>query len=192
MKKMLFFMVFFCLFATCAFAQSQTHDGFFLRMSPGLGQMELKTGETTFEDASGVFSLMLGGAVSENTILHVELATASMTDPDMSDASFSGRVNGDMSTSLFGFGLTQYYMPANAYVSVTVGSAQTTIDDGESWESDDGLGVKLMIGKEWWISDNWGLGLAGQVLYANCGGGDISTSDIKTMAYALLFSATYN
>lgn len=182
----------FCLFATSALAESQTHDGFFLRLSPGLGQMDSKTDNLTFEGASGFFSLMLGGAVSENTILHVDLASAAMEKPDVSGGGFSGPMNGDMSTALFGIGLTQYYMPANAYVSVTVGSARTTIEDGGTWESDNGLGAKLMVGKEWWVSDNWGLGFAGQLLYANCGGGNITASDVKTLAYGLLFSATYN
>lgn len=192
MKKMLLFMVFFCLFASSALAESQTHDGFFLRLSPGFGQMDAKTGDLTFEGSCGLFSLMLGGAISENTILHVDLASASMENPDVSGGGFSGTMNGDMSTSLFGIGLTQYYMPANAYLSFTLGSAKTTIEDGGTWESDTGFGVKLMIGKEWWVSDNWGLGLAGQVLYANCGGGNINDSEIKTLAYGLLFSATYN
>jgi hypothetical protein len=72
------------------------------------------------------------------------------------------------------------------------GTASTTIDSTGTFESDNGLGAKVMLGKEWWVSENWGLGIGGQVFYANCDRGLNGSKDIKTLAYGLLFSATYN
>lgn len=190
MKKMFLLISCLGLFATSALAQSETHDGFFLRLAPGFGHMESKSNGVTFDGTDGYFSLMLGGAIQENTILHVELATGTITDPS---GTGGVQMDGDLSTSIFGIGMTQYFMPANAYVSFSVGPASQSLDShGTTFESDRGLGVNVTVGKEWWVSDNWGLGVAGHLLYANVGGGDLSSSDIKTLAYGILFSATYN
>jgi hypothetical protein len=193
MKKMLLLMLCGSLFATSAFAKEQTHDGFFLRLAPGFGHMETKGGDLEFDDANGFFSLMLGGAISENLILHLDVASAVMKDPSLKTSSFSGKIDDDVRASFSGLGMTYYLMPANVYVSASVGSATTRIESqGKTFESDSGLGVNLMVGKEWWVSDNWGLGIAGRIFYANCDGGNIADEDVKTLAYGLLFSATYN
>jgi hypothetical protein len=46
------------------------------------------------------------------------------------------------------------------------------------------------LGKEWWVSDTWGLGVAGMLLASGNGGGGGST--FTTWSGAILFSATYN
>lgn len=48
-----------------------------------------------------------------------------------------------------------------------------------------------MVGKEWWVSDNWGLGVA-----ANFMVGSMKDKDYDTrwtgLSTSILFSATYN
>jgi hypothetical protein len=192
MKKLLLLVICCSLFVTSAYAKEQTHDGFFLRMALGGGRMVTKSGDVTIADSNGSSSLTIGGALSENTILHVEYASVSKRNPSIKWSDFKGRLNGRLHTGLLGLGITHYFMPANAYVSATVGTASTTIESTGTFESDNGLGAKVMLGKEWWVSDNWGLGIAGQVFYADCDGGLNGSKDIKTLVYGLLFSATYN
>jgi outer membrane protein W len=98
-------------------------------------------------------------------------------------------------------------MPVNIYFTGAVGVSWTSVreqdSDGDtvSNASDMGLGLNLDIGKEWWVSDNWGLGVAARLWYTalthkqdlgiSSGGGDTISTDFKLGALAVLFSATY-
>jgi hypothetical protein len=53
-----------------------------------------------------------------------------------------------------------------------------------------GFGFNLMVGKEWWVSDNWGLGVALQLLLA--GAKDRDGTEWDSGALAVLFTATHN
>ena len=49
-----------------------------------------------------------------------------------------------------------------------------------------------MVGKEWWVTQDWGLGVAGEVLFASMkDAGDTSITWTGT-AFSVVFSATYN
>jgi hypothetical protein len=62
--------------------------------------------------------------------------------------------------------------------------------------------VKATFGKEWWVSDNWGLGLAGQVVLGSIKdskilsgvGADapVSNASWTVAAFNVLFSASFN
>lgn len=199
--KTIWLLIVCCLIASTVFANEQTHDGFFLRLAPGIGQAKTTVTdnvlpEAELDDTGGMFSFMIGGAVRENMILHFEATGVSLADPSMKFGSDKGTLDGDLTTTLAGVGMTYYFMPANAYISATIGAARTELKDNTlqgTFKSDSGIGGSLMVGKEWWVSNEWGLGVAGQMLYANCDGGDITDSgDVKTIAYGLLFSATFN
>ena len=83
-------------------------------------------------------------------------------------------------------------MPSNLYLSGTIGLASITLDlDGfPSVESETGVGFDLTLGKEWWTSDNWGLGIAAGFGFHNIP--DKGIEDWKGPSFALRFSATYN
>jgi hypothetical protein len=52
------------------------------------------------------------------------------------------------------------------YVSGTFAFSQISLQDENNDEVADtefGPGLSLVLGKEWWVSDNWGLGVAGQL-----------------------------
>lgn len=181
------------------FAEAHTHDGFFLRLAPGIGSTvstENVIGDKLeVSGMSGLFNLAIGGTVAENLIVHVDLTGASVTDPKV-------KVNGmdqpaydtTSSTSLLGVGLT-YYFPSNFYITGSIGIAESVLKtNGIEYSTDKGFGTNIMIGKEWWVSDDWGLGVAGQFLYTKCPDKPIAgyTPDVETTSFGLLFSATYN
>ena len=62
--------------------------------------------------------------------------------------------------------------------------------------SDWGFTFEGLIGKEWWVSDNWGLGISAQGLLGamkdqqTTPGQSVPTWHVA--AFTLLFSATYN
>lgn len=204
MRRMNYLLV-VCAVAVCsvfcdkANAEEHKHDGFFLRLAPGIGVASSSEtiGANKIENSgtSGFFNFAIGGAVTENFIVHLDLSSATVSDPKLKVNGESVKsTNNDNSTSILGLGLT-YYFPSNIYVTGAVGTARTEIkSNGDTFSTDRGYGVNLMLGKEWWVSENWGLGVAGQFLYTKCPDKPVSgdTSDVKTTAFGVLFSATYN
>lgn len=206
MKKIVF--LFLCALAMspvfcgkASAAGEHTHDGFFLRLAPGVGfaKSTEQVGSNKFElsGASGLFNFGIGGAIADNLILHLDASGVSTKNPTYKLNGREMTTTGDTtaSTTLVGVGLT-YYFPSNVYLTGSVGVAESKIEaNGTEYKSDSGYGVNLMLGKEWWVSDNWGLGIAGQFLYTNVPDKDIlgaTNSDIKSTAIGILFSATFN
>jgi hypothetical protein len=53
--------------------------------------------------------------------------------------------------------------------------------------------MNLMVGKEWWVSTNWGLGVAGQIMYMSIKDKEIiEEKDMTFASFGVLFTATYN
>lgn len=203
MKK--FIMMIVCVVAVGSalcekvYAESYVHDGFFLRLAPGFGWNDTSSdsGGTSLKmtGVSGLFNFAIGGAVSQDLILHLDASGVSTQDPKVkrNGTDVSSTVSSS-STSMVGLGLT-YYFPSNFYLTGAVGMAESRKkSNGSTIKSDTGYGANVMVGKEWWVSDNWGLGIAGQFLYTNCPekAPDGSKPDVKSTSFGVLFSATYN
>jgi len=178
--------------------------GFFMRLAGGFGYGVASLddpSETTMKGLGGQVDLAFGGTVTPNLALHVDLFGASVFEPSVESG---GRDQGDaenttMRLGAIGIGVTGYIMPVNLYVSgavgVGVGSLHSrfellggTLDVEE--DSDPGLAINLMVGKEWFISRRWGIGLAGQVIISS-----LETDGgvgLGIMSFGLLFSATMN
>jgi len=183
------------LAAAPARAQVHTHDGFFLRMDLGVGGMasraDVGPSEVEFSGGAGEFSIAVGGAVAENLILAGHLWGASTEDPAVKvDGHDIGDANGTLSLSGLGLNVTYYLMPANVYFSVTPSLTTLSLESrGRTYDTDRGFGLHLAVGKEWWVSDNWGLGLNGQVAVS----GNEDAGDTWTTAWVgIAFSATFN
>ncbi len=172
------------------------HRGFFLRMTAG--GLYASTGADDYELASilgdfdasgwgGDFTLALGGCVSENVALHGSLFSWSISDPDVEIENLGeGELDGTVSMSAYGGGITYYMMPANVYLSGNVGLGFFTVDsEGEDETSDPGFAMDLSIGKEWWVGNSWGLGLAGAFGYH-------SIEDFSGWNAGVRFTATFN
>jgi hypothetical protein len=88
-----------------------------------------------------------------------------------------------------------YYLPSNYYVTGAIGMAESRNKTNSTTnKTDRGYGANVMIGKEWWVSDDWGVGIAGQFLYTNCPGKLVAGArpDVQSTSFGILFSATYN
>jgi hypothetical protein len=84
-------------------------------------------------------------------------------------------------------------MPFNIYASAGAGLGVLEFEDGDgaSKETDVGLTLTAQLGKEWWVGSDWGIGLAGQVLYMAVGD-YVDGRRMDGLSLNLLFSATYN
>jgi len=164
------------------------HDGTYVRLFLGGGRIAV--------DES--FGVAVGGAVVENLIVYGEFYFMNADDPTGEVGGASGTLTGSSLVSGgIGPGIAYYIQPVNLYVSATVSASKVQIQDANTQDvqasSKWGLGVSTMIGKEFWVSDNWGLGAALQFHYASMEDNVPSPAPtIHANAIHLLFSTTFN
>lgn len=173
------------------------HEGFFLRLSVGLGG-----NNSLFEDDGKEildrnfvitpFMLGLGWSVIEDLAIHL-------------DGMFAlGGSEGSLVLlqTYAGLGVTWHIAPYNLYLSGSVGAAWFGVgSDKEEFEtlaeSKTGFGALLSFGKEWWVDDAWGLGL-GATLFFIAAPGDPEVDTVfeptsgRSLSYLLTFTATLN
>jgi hypothetical protein len=173
------------------------HDGFYFRIQAGGGSGYAKY-EDLFEfyGGAGLFSMHFGGTVAKDLILYGKLSSSTLTNPDVTIlGTFAGETEDTTyDVSAIGAGIS-YYLPYNFYISGSLDIPVATLTIGkEEGSSEAGLGFDLAVGKEWWISDNWGLGLAINTQFSRLTDKDDSGKeyDLGNVFFGLLFSATYN
>ena len=170
--------------------------GFFMRLSAGGGSA------STSLDFMGVnvemsgfatdLNFAVGGVVTPNLAVHGTLFGWLVSDPDVEAGGLSTEITGDLDLSAIGIGITYFIMPANVYLSGSIGAGSLTLDapTGEG-ETDMGPVIDLTIGKEWWVSDSWGIGAAASLGYHSVPEKGIDENWSGT-SFAIRFSATYN
>jgi len=178
----------------------QQHDGFYLRALVGLGYLHASAsynGQSITESGPGVtLGIALGGVVAPNLVLYGEFLGTMVTDPHYDDGTSSGTYNGVTETlASIGPGLA-YYLDGNMYLSGTLLLSKISYSDSnDSSNAVDGtnfgVGLGLTFGKEWWVTYDWGLGLAGQLSMSSMKDAHVDARWTGITA-ALLFSATYN
>ncbi|HEU5056611.1 MAG TPA: hypothetical protein VFU21_08790 [Kofleriaceae bacterium] len=179
------------------------HEGFFLRLGFGVGYLGMKTefmdDDLEIKGPAGHLQVALGGNLSPNLILFGQLFVNAIDDPTVEFGGAEEEVD-DMTASLgaVGIGLA-YYLPANVYFSGTLAVSQLRLEDqndGNDAESEPGPAFLAQIGKEWWASDNWGLGIAGQFILSSNEDEEDAEGPIDvtwtTLGFGVLFSATYD
>ena len=79
-------------------------------------------------------------------------------------------------------------MPANVFLAVT--PSLCSVRRGPNQGNRRGPGLHVAIGKEWWVSTHWGLGIALGAFGAHAWEGD--GTDADSYGGALSFTGTYN
>jgi hypothetical protein len=177
----------------------QAHEGFFVRFTLGVGYLsasESYHGATLSYSGFGVTAGgALGGAVAPNLILFGEILGTSVINADQNYGGSLGSSGYDVEMYGFGPGIAYYLEPANLYFSGTLAFTKISFSDTYSQypagDTNLGLGVSLMVGKEWWIGRRLGLGLAGQLHLASMSDPSNSTR-MTAAAVSLLGSLTFN
>jgi hypothetical protein len=175
------------------------HDGVYVRLQLGVGYLRLKASNQGDDvEAKGVganFEFAVGGAVAPNFILYGAFLIADASSPTLTlNGMSAGSTNGSLDVVGFGGGAAYYFPDMNLFFLGTIYAARIESSDSGGntvGTSDLGWVVEGQVGKEWWVSADWGLGLAGQVVGGRIddrGGSPTWTA----LSFGLLFSATYN
>jgi hypothetical protein len=181
--------------------QPRTHDRFFLRLAAGPGwfsnTIESAGDRTKFSSVAGDADIAVGAMVRPNLALHGTFFGWAAMDPDL-EVTFlgitdSGTVNGFAAMNAVGGGLTYYFMPTNVYVSGSAGFGTFIFDpdNGSRSETDNGFAFTVTAGKEWWVGNSWGLGVAGGYIYSSLPEQGV-TENWSGNAFHVRFSATFN
>lgn len=174
----------------------RTHDGQFLHVAYGMGWMwtsaDLDGENFDFNGFTFDGELSLGGMLRENLALHGTFFNWIVINPTVQSESS----NTDVAHTGFAFGTTYYFMPVNLFASVRVGGGwmrQQRAFGGyqHAAKTDFGLAGGVGLGKEWWVSDNWGVGIAGSVDFHSLPSADFDGT-FNGSSFAIRFSATYN
>ncbi|HNY31708.1 MAG TPA: hypothetical protein PKO15_12540 [Fibrobacteria bacterium] len=210
MKTSLLPAIALCGIASTSHAEglAKTRDGLFLAFGLGIGygsmstEATIPTSFTTTTDMemtnSGLtnsFDFRIGGTVAQDLALHATLVGDAIGGPE-TELKIGGRTKtvdafNSVGFSMLGVGATKYFTPADAFVSASAGIATFQVEDTSESSSkikDRGFALQGKVGKEWWISPNWALGVAGVVNWAY-----VSPSDEtdKYLSAGVQFSATY-
>lgn len=181
------------------------HDGLYLRFLLGAGSLNFSespvftnnTGTITASGPAGFFAFHLGFALTENVILYGSMNGYSASNPDyaLNGTSLKTTTSNSLGFSSYGAGLAVYLESINAYLSGDIGTTTTRLTVGNTnTSSKAGLGINMQLGKEWWVSKNWGLGAALFYHYSSMDD-DVSGSivpKITNSVVGLAFSATFN
>jgi hypothetical protein len=197
------------------------HDGLYLRFAGGLGigrdRAESSAGfeditsgeDQSFDGAGSAFSaatevaigftpirgLVLGGAIYTATIPSLEI-----DDPGIGSGSYEYEVS---QLAIFSPHIDFYLNPDRGlhfqggfgFAAYIAGLAAPAAAGRETRaHTATGLGFMLGIGHEWWVGEQWSLGLLARVLYAWTEGSDPEsiTWSHKTLAPTALVTATYH
>jgi hypothetical protein len=173
------------------------HVGAFFRPDLGAGYIAMSASQNGVDaqisGVAGTFGIAVGGAVSENTILAFHLWDAVATNPTLSLGGVSTN-NANATVTLIAFGPElSIYSANNLYFSVTPSLTRAAFAaGGTSSDTNWGYGLRAAVGKEWWVSENWGLGVAGHLsLTVNDDSGPNGPTWTGWGA-TVAFSATYN
>ena len=204
MKNTLLFLAFFALsaFASEAF----THDGFFLSLTAGLGygsfnnKMDygyLYNPELTSEGAQTEAGMKIGGAIINNFILHATMSV-NILHADMEDSDGNKFSHDGFKIFMFGAGFT-YFFPlfGNTYARASAGISNYKVTrdnkDYNFLNLNKGFAFNAALGKEWWVSQNIGFGIALSYTHTSATGKyDGANQDGTTNTFSVVWSLTIN
>jgi hypothetical protein len=163
---------------------ARNHDGFYLRL--GLGGGSLKTsgsfspdiGISDFSLKGGgvMFDLSIGGTVGSGFVIAGDYVFLQASKPTVSATisgqSLSATATNDANVGVIGPMVEWFPDPRGGFsFGGSVGVAALTVSDpqGNTTAGERGFGGSLRIGYDFWIADQWSLGVAGRFL-----GGSVS------------------
>jgi len=170
------------------------HDGFYLALGLGFGGLKTSGGNFSISGPSGSGFVAVGGTLRRNLALYFAYFGDTDTSPTFRNGTGATTAkNVTHSLSGWGGGASWYFEPSNWFVGATAGLAQVGLETGgvlgtSKW----GPALRLSLGKEWWVSQDWGIGAAVNLLGSSARGDGTAQVTLSSGAISLTVSATYN
>ncbi len=180
------------------------HDGFYLRLGLGMGYFTTSvtvdpapavTRDVKITGLAIVGEFLLGGTPAPGFVIGGGSMGASVPSAKLEvDGQQVDTASDNVALSMLGIFMDVYPDPsAGLHIQGMVGFAQlSSNDDNNSDDNPTGLGLALGIGNEWWVGEQWGIGVMGRLMYANTNL-DLNnsiTGKYSTLVPGLLFTAT--
>lgn len=197
-------------------AGAHRHDGFYFRLASGFGlyREALRSessddyGGRVFGDTTGlatVGELAFGGTIARGLVLggglyNTSLVTSSFHLDPQSDAAPASELDpGRRSILLIAAFVDWYPRPRNGFhlqgaLGVAGLSAAGAAPRKDAYQAG-GIGLSLGAGYEWWVGDEWSLGLLGRVTAIGLSGKDDAEVEFRhavSTSPALLLTLTYH
>ena len=171
-------------------AESHQHDGIFLRFLVGPAGLT-GTGKVVperpdsyaYQGGGPGIVLAIGSALTRSIVFYGE-ATNVFAVGSTTETRGNGETGVHDRFESLGAGLS-YYLPSNLYLG-------TSLFLGAGSAGGGGLGASATIGKEWWVSDRWGLGLAGRIYVVSDEVPGFENGSSIGGGAMIAFSASYN
>lgn len=178
----------------------RTHNGFYFRFGTGGGFFVDSIDSNNFDAAAlrgvGVSGeLLFGGTPAQGLVIGGGTNGGSVFAPTLE---INGRDEPEspeqLALSAFGIFADYYFVPSGGFhAQAFLGYAILQADGSDAGESPDGFAISVGSGHEWWVGEQWSLGIMLRLLYASLsfdpGGLDESHSILLP---ALLATATYH
>jgi hypothetical protein len=158
------------------------HDGFYLRMALGAGYLSdsetVTVGATSIDDSvTGgglVLELKLGGTLGRGFVLGGGIEGGAFPSPQvkLSDGTAVTGTNSTVDVSMIGPFIDYYFDPSEGlHLQALVGygvisvSSQNANGTTTSGSSPAGLALSVGFGDEWWVGEQWSIGVLARLQY---------------------------
>ena len=157
-------------------AEPRTHDGFQFRGTAGLGYLgdseSLGGLSDNIHGVAGTSEFFFGGTLADGFSLGGYLGFTVAPGPSVSYGNGQRSVaSSDVNLNFFTIGpYVDYYLDPHEglHFLATVGFADLNVSNGgSSSDAATGFGIGAGVGYDWWVSDNWSLGVLGRFQYAH-------------------------
>ena len=191
--------------AGTAAADPHTHDGFYFRGAAGFGYVSsslslnepgLTLPSTTVSGIGAGFDAWFGGSPIPGLAIGGGLTGYDVPSPSVKSGGTSTSADVHMTLSIVGLFGDYYFDPTKGlHLEALVGYGVLGFEQNGSTSSNDptGLALGLGFGNDWWVSDEWSIGVLGRFIYAplsySAGG---ETAKFSTVTPALMATFTYN
>jgi hypothetical protein len=193
------------------------HDGFYLRMSIGAGYMHDSarydtislpvtnaSSDVKYGGGAVAFDILVGGTPAAGLVFGGGIVGAVAPNPKAKERDVSYPSDVDLNLVMIAGFFDWYPNPRQGFhLQGLAGIAAVSTTDSNGNATTDrtpaGIGLGIGIGHEWWIGNQWSIGVLGRLLYAhasvteNHGVGTYDyTEKHSVVAPSVLFAATYH
>jgi hypothetical protein len=160
---------------------ARTHDGFYLRLGIGVaygrvvskGDVLGTAVEATFEGYGPAYELLIGGTLGAGFVLGGGFLGQDIVEPDVSiDVGSSGGTSADgvaddesLGVVVLGPFVDWFFDEhGGGHAGAMIGIGAVGLE-GDNDEASSGFGASIFGGYDFWVSDQWSLGVEGRLLF---------------------------